>query len=190
LPYDAEVEYLQSSGTQYIELPYGFEDTDEIEIICALGQDKSDKYLVSPKTWNNNQNRFAMAGSYMSHFTIGYGNSLTNKTYLSPKTTVDYDFHTWKYANHLFEVTDLGIEIDVSTIIFGGITTSLKLFYGYDANTKGKIKSFIHKKGGVVVLDLIAVRVGTTGYLYDSVSGQLFGDANQNGFAVGQDKIT
>lgn len=185
LPYDAEVEYLQSSGTQYIELPYGFEDIDEIEIVCALGQNENDKYLLAPKTWNNNRNRFAVAGSYISHFNVGYGDVKTNATAMSPTTNVDYSFHTWKYANHLFEVTDLGLERSVSSITFGGITAALKLFYGYNTNTTGKIKSFRHKKGGVVVLDLIAVRVGTTGYMYDKVTNTLM--TNNGTFAYGND---
>lgn len=185
LPYDAEVEYLQSSGTQYIELPYGFEDTDEIEIVCALGQNTNDKYLVAPKTWNNNRNRFAMAGCYVGRFNVGYGASITGSTGMLPSKNIDYDFHTWKYSNHLFEVTDLGLSLDVSNITFGGITTNLRLFYGYNANTTGKIKSFRHKKGGVVVLDLIAVRVGTTGYMYDKVTNTLM--TNNGTFAYGND---
>ena len=119
------------------------------------------------------------------HFNVGYGASATGTTSMSPSTRVDYSFHTWKYANHVFEVTDLSLTRNVSSLTFGGITAALKLFYGYNANTTGKIKSFRHKKGGVVVLDLIAVRVGTTGYMYDKVTNTLM--TNNGTFAYGND---
>jgi hypothetical protein len=39
-----------------------------------------------------------------------------------------------------------------------------------------------------VVRDFIPVRVGNVGYLYDRVSGQLFGNDGTGGFIVGPDK--
>jgi hypothetical protein len=38
-----------------------------------------------------------------------------------------------------------------------------------------------------IVLDLIPVRVGTIGYMYDSVSGTLFGNAGTGDFILGPD---
>ena len=42
--------------------------------------------------------------------------------------------------------------------------------------------------GTTLVRDFIPVRIGQTGYLYDSVSGQLFGNAGSGNFTVGPDK--
>ena len=36
-------------------------------------------------------------------------------------------------------------------------------------------------------MDLIPVRVGTTGYMYDKVSGQLFSNNGTGSFTLGQD---
>ena len=41
---------------------------------------------------------------------------------------------------------------------------------------------------GVLVRDFIPVRKGTVGYLYDRVSGKLFGNAGSGDFVLGQDK--
>ena len=38
------------------------------------------------------------------------------------------------------------------------------------------------------IRDFIPVRVGSTGYLYDKVSGQLFGNAGTGDFVLGPDK--
>ena len=41
---------------------------------------------------------------------------------------------------------------------------------------------------GVVLADMIPVRVGSVGYMYDRVSGQLFGNDGTGDFIVGPDK--
>ena len=40
----------------------------------------------------------------------------------------------------------------------------------------------------VLLRDFVPVRVGTTGYMYDKVSGQLFGNAGTGDFILGNDK--
>ena len=44
-------------------------------------------------------------------------------------------------------------------------------------------------KGTTVVLDMIPVRVGNVGYMYDKVSRKLFGNAGTGYFILGPDKI-
>lgn len=43
-------------------------------------------------------------------------------------------------------------------------------------------------ENGTFVRDLIPVRVGTVGYMYDRVSGQLFGNSGTGNFILGNDK--
>jgi hypothetical protein len=52
----------------------------------------------------------------------------------------------------------------------------------------GSIRRFYIKNNGVMKLDLIPVRVGNVGYMYDKVSGQLFGNAGTGNFILGPDK--
>ena len=42
--------------------------------------------------------------------------------------------------------------------------------------------------GDSLLLDLIPVRKGQVGYMYDRVSGQLFGNAGTGDFILGADK--
>lgn len=185
LPYDAEIEYLQSSGTQYINLNFGFDKTDEIYTRFAILTTANDKYINSPIVWNNNNNRFGMG--YNGYWACAYGSVSTANTFLSPNTIKDNNIHNWEYKNYTFNVTDLNLTKSVSSITFGGTTAKLRLFWGYNAATQGKISSYKHIKNGNVVVDLIPVRKDNVGYMYDKVSGQLFGNAGTGNFILGQD---
>lgn len=186
LPYDAEVEYIASSGTQYINLNFGFDNTDEIYTTFSidLGQN-SDKYINSPIRWNTSNNRFGM-GIY-TYYCAGYGASSTGGTRLTPNTSNDGNLHNWQYKNKVYSITDLNLSKDCSAISWGSTTANLRLFYGYNSNTKGKIQSYKHIKNGVVVCDLIAVRKNGVGYLYDKVSRTLFGNDGTGDFTYGND---
>lgn len=192
LPYDAEIEYLESTGTQYINLSFGFARTDEVYTMFSVDASMSiDKYMISPEQWNDNNNRFAMGVHNISQsvaFTCAFGSARTGQTPLDPLTLSDGEIHSWSYKNNYFSITDLGIGKDVSSYAFYRETKNLKLFYGYNSNTKGKMQSYKHVKDGVVVVELISVRVGQVGYMYDKVSGQLFGNAGTGEFILGPDK--
>lgn len=192
LPYDAEIEYLESTGTQYIEIPIGFDKTDEVYMVFSIDVSMgADKYMIAPKTWNNSNNRFSMGVMTSSKLlTAGYGSSRTGATTLIPNTVNDGGIHTWQYKNYLFEVVDLDLSLNVSNITFGATTAHLRLFYGYNTNTKGKIAYYKQIKNGVKVIELIPVRVGQVGYLYDKVSGELFGNNGTGSFILGNDKTT
>ena len=48
--------------------------------------------------------------------------------------------------------------------------------------------SFSIEANSKAILDLIPVRVGDVGYMYDRVSGQLFGNQGTGDFIIGPDK--
>lgn len=184
LPYDAEIEYLQSSGTQFINLSFGADVTDEVFARFAVGKLGSDKYINSSRTWNSNNNRWGM-GVHQNEYCMAFGNRTTGSGIIGG--TPDGKFHNWHYANKFVEITDLGRSKDFSSIGWGGTTSTLKLFYGYNSNTACSISSYKHLKNGVAVCDFIPVRVGTTGYMYDKVSKQLFGNSGTGSFVLGPD---
>lgn len=98
-----------------------------------------------------------------------------------------YDNHLWRYQNYICQIVDLGLTMDVSNITFNGTTTNLVLFWKYNGASPGIIRSFKHRKATGEILDLIPVRVGNVGYMYDKVSGQLFGNAGTGDFILGPD---
>ena len=190
LPYDAEVDYIESTGTQFIQLSFGFDSTDEIYTEFSVDTSQtSDKYMVCPKTWNNNSNRFAMGVHNNGRYTAAFGSVNTNSSSLTPNKTNRGYLHNWQYKNLEFQITDMSLSKTYSASYWGGTTTDLKLFYGYNSNTKGKMHTYKHVKNGVVVFDAISVRVGQVGYLYDKVSGQLFGSDGTSDFVAGPDSV-
>lgn len=186
-----QVEYIESSGTQYIDLPFGFDDTDVIETRFSIDTSmSSDKYVNSPKTWNNNNNRFGMGvhSSSVDGYCVGFGSRATNNTFLSPRTRNDGEFHTWTYSNREFSISDLGCGLNVSNITFGGTTANLRLFYGYNAPTKCRIASYHHVKTGAEYNLVPCYRKadGEIG-LYDLVTRQFFTNQGTGTFTKGPD---
>lgn len=99
-------------------------------------------------------------------------------------------------VNHAYEV-----EFYLNRIVINGTTTGLSsqistttntapLIIGEASPTRGvseNVYYFRVEKNGVVTLDLIPVRVGTVGYMYDRVSGTLHGNDGGGAFIVGPD---
>lgn len=184
LPYDAEVEYLQSDGNQYI-------DTGEVVIYASDVVEMALNIAITsgtPRQLNgangslffgvNASQKFEVggtaAGTYNSNFHDWYLHCKTGRkvtgvidgaVYYGP---VNVGTSTYEYAIFLFA---LGSRDNAAAQFF----------------VKQKLKAAIIKKNGKVVKDFIPVRVGAVGYLYDRVSGELFGNAGTGSFTLGAD---
>lgn len=189
LPYDAEVEYLQSSGTQYIDtgLKVNFDSNIFVEQRARVA------YNVTNVRQLNGTNGWAFWGcSSGNKFDSAAGTSTT---------TVGTSWHdvslTYKKDNGKAHVTLYvdGVKIkeqtnglignsnDYDLFIFaiGGVNAAAQLF------SKEKIASCQILKDNVIVGDFIPVRAGQVGYLYDRVSGEMFGNAGTGAFIIGPD---
>ena len=186
-----QVEYVEGTGTQYIDLLFGFDDTDTIETRFSVDTSMgSDKYINSPKTWNNNKNRFGMGvhSASGSGYCVGFGDRATNTTFLSPRTRNDGEFHMWTYSNREFLISDLECGLDVSNITFGGTTANLRLLYGYNAPTKCRIASYHHVKTGAEY-NLVPCYRKSDGEIrmYDLVNGVFYTNSGSGTFIKGED---
>ena len=190
------VEYIESSGTQFIELPIGFYPTDTIHLKGANHQNNTDdKYLVAPKTWNNDRNRFALIGNNQittwGTWTIfGFGNAGTTKTYYSPTQKLDNQIHKLFYKNRVSVIDNPAIgAVACGGIVFGSETANLKLFYGYNSNTAGKICYYIHEKADGRKLALYACYRKSDGVIgmYDVENDVFYTNDGSGDFTKGQD---
>lgn len=190
LPYDAEIEYLQSSGTQYIDT--GIQPTANTHVILECsnlmqsgGENETFGY---GETVNGTIVRFhAVAVAYWNankfHFGCGSGFLYT--------TTADN-------AKHVFELFGDGTVVqDGTSYSIGSSITSIsqnmplfaRLWDGaYQYTTSVRVHSFKYYENDILTLDFIPVRVGQVGYMYDKVSGQLFGNNGTGSFTLGNDK--
>ena len=188
LPYDAEIEYLESTGTQLINSGFTARIGDAITIIFSFRKQPFGSDLFS--CFNENDAINYLIFSYIRN--IGNKQRGVRFQYFSNIiSTVQYTFtlNTW-YNLHIDasgKATFNNITITSSQISeIEGDNNTLKLFAD---NFIGRIQSLTVEREGINVLQLIPVRKGTTGYMYDKVSGQLFGNAGTGQFILGPDKM-
>lgn len=195
LPYDAEVKCLESSGTQYIDTDatwYG--DGYEIQIDfaplnytggqCPFGTQDNTTVLALYYSDNSNGNIFIYGGS-------GSTDNRRKQNMWMPNVRnnitmqLDNDVATVTVNS---VVTTYSAQTDCVNVI-----PTISLFAthhpdGYNIPASMKLYSFRLIKQGSLIRDMIPVRKGNTGYLYDKVSGQLFGNQGTGQFIIGPDK--
>ena len=192
LPYDAQIEYLQSSGTQYIDTGiYGANDLD-FEI-SFKGSNRDNFYGVMGDRYSSSSRRYTVITSTNSYTNVGSyitvgtnSNQVTSSgTYLSNVKHAYKKVGTTIYADdhNIGSLGTISSFTTPNTIILFGMRdngTLANMLYGYIYYCK-------LSKNGTLLRDFIPVRVGTTGYMYDKVSGQLFGNDGTGDFILGND---
>ena len=185
LPYDAEVEYLESTGTQWI-------DTG----VIALADDSYDLDFWMASL-NNSQTLFGAAndGARLATVWVTLGGAIR----FGGGGTIAFDGSIWKVGDWN------SLHSSYSTTILNGVskvnsfphpfkdTVSTQNILLFKANgmpqstIKIRISNLRWYRNGVLVRDLISVRLGTEGAMYDRVSGQLFRNQGTGAFLWGSD---
>lgn len=191
LPYDAELEYLQGDDAAYINTGI-YVDSDKYEFyadVIATNKPSRDNALFG---CNNNYNTGYPGIIVNTDLRFRYGNQSIG----SSITSVVGNEYSLKLSYQKLEVNGISYSATTTTN-WASMRYPLYVFarnnqgntnISYIIPTSWKFKSFKVKKDGNVILDFIPVRVGTTGYMYDKVSGQLFGNAGTGNFIIGADK--
>jgi len=180
LPYDAEVEYLESTGTQYIDLgdmpQYGDVFKFDYQFVSFSGT----RFIFGARGAATNGRLFISSSS-----TIMYcNNAVSNFAPDLLRHTLRIEvISTSSYASLVIDGvayrSGAVTTIDNNTHIFACSASVNKMI--------GRFFNFQQQRGSVAVHDLIPVRVGTVGYMYDRVSGHLYGNSGTGDFIVGPD---
>ena len=200
LPYDAEVEYLESSGTQFIDT--GVIPTTDLEfelhvkfsaLLTTTGQVPMGFRYVQGLQWRYMVSNYPYLGTSTTYSYASFFNN--QRCYAAKVGTLEYVF---SLKNGVFS-NGIGNNTQVSMSGTPPITPipdnwTIYLFKGNQINEgsdpfTGRIYSLKFWRNGVLVRDFIPVRKGTVGYLYDRVSGKLFGNAGTGDFVLGQDVV-
>ena len=197
LPYDAEIEYLENNAPGGAYIDTGFKPNQDTNIICyaSLIRDgiASRFFEVRNGIWraeyavlnfgdsnNQLQSRFGdISGGQMM------------RTKLTPRDT-PYKIeirNKYLYLDDVY-VADLGqnktFQCNYNLLLFAlnnaGTVSS-------QTDNYSRIHACQIYDNGTLVRDFIPVRVGQVGYMYDKVSGTLFGSAGTGSFTLGSDKI-
>lgn len=198
LPYDAQIEYLESTGTQWIDTGIFFlasPNNEEVNIQFEFTEiNTSDNNVIFGAFDASGSKRlFTFVGSDKKWKT-SYGSVISSNATASVGTeyTVRLYFRDGK-QDLTVNGTDvinsskgsLAIPTTVSQAIFCSKSNGAII-----SPSKMKLKSFNMSSNGVKVRDYIPVRVGQVGYLYDKVSEELFGNQGTDDFILGNDITT
>lgn len=185
LPYDAEVEYLQTDGNAYINTGYAPSDiTPILETRIYLPTTSTNHYVVGSDGSGNTRFSIGRLTSNRIEFRIGSYKNVGSKT---------ANWYTIKLNGSNGQASLNGtVRWTSSVLTFHSQPILLFTSSGASAPrtpllTGVRISSFKLWDGDTLIIDFLPVRVGQVGYMYDKVSGQLFGNAGTGSFILGND---
>ena len=192
LPYDAEVEWLGIRQATYITTDYVPTGNDIVieTKIGFIGYPTTSNYAVwfAARSGATYRNYRILRSTDNNKILVGNYNTDSNATAIT--RTVENSVCTIK--SEWGKITINGTEYALDTTNAGSENAAPFTIgdIGLSRGVNENIYYFKVYKGDVLKLDLIPVRVGQTGYLYDRVSRQLFGNGGTGNLVLGRDVIT
>ena len=195
-PYDAEVEYLQGDGTAYIDTGIKNKYTVNIKADIRIESSSATIIDICGGRISTSSSQNVIVFYYANGFLYRYN---TTTKYASGTTVLgDYTIETKTYSDSS-KLNVSGAATATATITQSATFSNTFNYLLFNFSNNGtaqtaagtglKIKNCKMYRDSVLVRDYIAVRENGVGYLYDKVSGQLFGNANSSGsFTYGPDK--
>ena len=186
LPYDAEVEYLEGTGKQYIST------------------------MLIPTRVHVGLKPIGPASPYHDNAYFGVNNNGSRTTGLFSETkdtlkAVNYNRNSVEFSalwgefhSVCFDRDTVSVDGETKALVtnFSGTDDGIKSFGLFDfpqkatdSNPKSAISYCkMWDREDNLMADFIPVRVGDVGYMYDRVSGELLGNNGTGSFIVGPDK--
>lgn len=183
LPYDAKVEYLEASGTQRIHLGTAGLARVVGSVQASLVQGSSALVIAA----RPNGSGAVWLGEVTTKRKWGIGSDASALSSVAPTTLIEFDLD--------FNSTGASGTINTSSVTRSSSTIAdgeWSVFATTDGlyPFSGKVFYLKFYQNNNLVRDLIPVRVGQVGYLYDKASGILFGNVGTGDFILGNDLTT
>ena len=188
LPYDAEVEYLEGTGTQWIDTGISGRNGILTRVVGSLTDVDSVNRFFRAYYSNRLQFSSGVSAASNNYFVIlnmsGSGNTSVQK---------DTDWHEFviqSVSGDCWAKIDGVTVLSGSTIVEAGVGIIHLFQASSTAYSRCKISAFSVRDTSTneLIIDLIPVRKNGVGYMYDRVSGQLLGNAGTGDFVLGPDK--
>ena len=187
--YDAEIEYIESTGTQYIrweQIPF-----TRIRAILECS------YLSATGTQDT------MMSFFRNQIYLGSSGGVYSRIGIWNTSSVSSGSGTLLSGYNLGSVFTIEIRVTNSNIVARSNNNPEQSFLrvisenyivlfcwaNYNFKSKGRIYSFKLYDNTTPIMDLIPVRIGTTGYLYDKVQGKLYSNSGTGNFTLGPDLV-
>lgn len=193
LPYDSKIEYLGGGSEVYIPTNIILTNNHRVEIKLSIRVVQSNQAIFGYGISSTNA-RFLLMTAPSSSLRSYWQGSTVSMTYAA--NTV-YEI-LWNKNNVVYKdsdgniitsgnLTNLNFSTTYPITIFG--TRTSETASGYSASCNMYYFK-IYNENDELILDLIPVRKGQIGYMFDKVSGQLFENAGSGSFTLGPDKTT
>lgn len=191
LPYDAEVEYLASSSSRTEYINTGIVPTAATGIyIKATATVTTDSYTVGLRD-TTGETRWCIGHStYGAYYGYGkmYGQYYNSNDFIG---MLNY-LNDGKWVAKSFEgvtkvnctLPSLGFTPENQIRLFGSSGVS-----SWYTKFGGRLYFVKISQGTEVIMDLIPVRKDGVGYMYDKISGTLFGNNGTGAFTYGADVV-
>ena len=187
LPYDAEVEYLESSGTQYIDTGVVLDSTfDNVEVVFGITSRNTNNRYFGALDENNNYCQIRETTSYKIRLRWG-----TSSYVQSSSGAANGDIFKCIVSSGTAQVLRQNGDAFTSSLSIGTAFPSISTWlFGTHSTGTSNISTGMrfYKFSCEGRFNFIPVRVGQVGYMYETVSGQLFGNAGTGDFTIGPDK--
>lgn len=191
LPYDAEIEYIQGTGTQWIDTGYNISSFN-IEISSKWAQSSATTaicWYAAQHTGYSNYYAPSFYSNASNKYAVAYGNQ-----WKSGSTSTNTSAHVLRLVKNILYRDGTKIVTAGTSTSFHSSDNTLGLFNTKKDDTlqgssclPAKLYYFKLYEGGTLVLDLIPVRKDGVGYMYDRVSKTLFGNSGTGSFTLGPD---
>ena len=197
LPYDAEVDYLDGTGTQYSDTYFKGSDVLDFEIDALVSSGGDRTFFGARYTWGGDHSRiYTLVARSYGRFAFGL-NGAWNKC---PELGIVEGNRFWAKKTGNTVIMSNGVSIEVNSEKFE-TPYEIELFAMSTVTQKrhgqepliGRIYSVSFSTYGTNIGDFIPVRFTnelgeTEGAMFDRVSGQLFRNAGTGAFIIGPDK--
>lgn len=181
LPYDAEIEYLVFNDGAQIDTGLYSNANTSVEVDAYVPTSSAGTVLeVGRIKWSSSSNTtpFGLSYNYSQSY-LYYNLGTTYKQARlsnSGRTVITLNSKYINiYGSRIATGNFAGDNINTMRVCIGANNFGLRVYY---------IKMI---KDGILVCDMIPVRVGTVGYMYDKISKQLFGNSGSGSFTPGSD---
>lgn len=180
-PYDYEVDYLESDGLAFIDTGIKASSNVEIQMYLADFFDEQNKNKGAFGGRNGSgSSEYGMMLDNSGNVIIGNGSQITLSPYAnySPRCHVEIGGGVWKIGAATGTYTPSTYESNYNVYLFAMNNSG--------GAVKGKCKiGAVHITNGVDELDLIPVVKNGEGFMYDRLSGQLYGNIGTGAFTWG-----
>ena len=196
-PYDAEIAYLETTGQQCIDT--GIFPSLDMEFNTKIYTPKvRDDYFCSLRKDAGNTRYYLLnynsSVGYACTKSVWYGagkkpDYFSTNTHII-KSKITQDKASIEVDGTYVEYADTGglFSQDKTLPLFGAkLNNSTTINTRSNTGTRCYYAKFI--SNGQVVGDFIPVRVGNVGYMYDKVTGKLFGNLGAGNFILGPDIV-